>query len=78
MLDPLQPLARRLAWLGEGVDGGEVGMRRKLPGAGDEAARLPRLALRGKQPSGDLGGGNERRRKPQSFVGKRQRLVRLR
>ena len=78
MLDPLQPLARRFARLGEGVDGGEVGMRRELPGAGDEAACLPALALGGKQPSGDLCRRYQRGRKPQRFGGKRQRLVRLR
>ena len=39
------PLARRFARLGEGVDGGKVRMRCELPGAGDEAACLPALAL---------------------------------
>ena len=77
MLDALQPVARRLARLGEGVDGGEIRMRRKFPGAGNEAARLPALALRRKQASGDLGGGDKRRRKPQRFARKRERFVGL-
>mgnify|MGYP003543906119 CR=1 FL=1 len=35
MLDALHPLARRLARLGVGIDQSEVGVWRKLPGAGD-------------------------------------------
>ena len=53
-------------------------MRRKFPGAGDEAACLPALALGRKQPSGDLCGRDKRRRKPQRFGRKRQRFVGLR
>ena len=34
MLDPLQPLARRLAGLGEGIDESEVGMRRRASRCG--------------------------------------------
>ena len=47
MLDALHPFARRVAQLGESVDESKVGMRRKLPGPGDDAGGLTALALRG-------------------------------
>ncbi len=75
MLDALHPLARRIARLGVGIDQSEVGVRRKLPGPGDDAGGLTALAPRGEDAAGDLGRGHQRRREPQRFARQAKRLV---